>query len=219
MTAPHTTASPAEAAPQGTHTFLSSRLVVTGILAAGLALLTVVVALTGVDYWSSRASMLQDSRVEAAIVADNISAAVMFRDNTAANEMLGALRSSSMVISATVYDEDGVLFAHYARMPDPGLPTTLQAVGLNGATERADWRMLEIARPIEVSAKGWGTLYIRKSMEALYTAGPAVWQCLGDRSLRHGPGHRHGAAQPRRRAGGRRPPAHPCPHRCRHRHG
>jgi diguanylate cyclase len=169
MTAPHTTASPAEAAPQGTHTFLSSRLVVTGILAAGLALLTVVVALTGVDYWSSRASMLQDSRVEAAIVADNISAAVMFRDNTAANEMLGALRSSSMVISATVYDEDGVLFAHYARMPDPGLPTTLQAVGLNGATERADWRMLEIARPIEVSAKGWGTLYIRKSMEALYT--------------------------------------------------
>lgn len=169
MTAPHTTASPAEAAPQGTHTFLSSRLVVTGILAAGLALLTVVVALTGVDYWSSRASMLQDSRVEAAIVADNISAAVMFRDNTAANEMLGALRSSSMVISATVYDEDGVLFAHYARTPDPGLPTTLQAVGLNGATERADWRMLEIARPIEVSAKGWGTLYIRKSMEALYT--------------------------------------------------
>jgi len=169
MTLHHTTSSPAEPAPQGTHTVLSSRLVVTGILAAGLALLTVVLALTAVDYWSSRASMLQDSRVEAAIVADNISAAVMFRDNTATNEMLGALRSSSMVISATVYDEDGVLFAHYARDPDPGFPTSLQAVGLNGAAERSDWRMLEIARPIEVSAKGWGTLYIRKSMDALYT--------------------------------------------------
>ncbi|PUA98174.1 diguanylate cyclase/phosphodiesterase [Acidovorax sp. 107] len=169
MTLHHTTSSPAEPAPQGTHTVLSSRLVMTGILAAGLALLTVVLALTAVDYWSSRASMLQDSRVEAAIVADNISAAVMFRDNTATNEMLGALRSSSMVISATVYDEDGVLFAHYARDPDPGFPTSLQAVGLNGAAERSDWRMLEIARPIEVSAKGWGTLYIRKSMDALYT--------------------------------------------------
>ncbi|KRB30510.1 bifunctional diguanylate cyclase/phosphodiesterase [Acidovorax sp. Root70] len=169
MTLHHTTSSPAELAPQGTHTVLSSRLVMTGILAAGLALLTVVLALTAVDYWSSRASMLQDSRVEAAIVADNISAAVMFRDNTATNEMLGALRSSSMVISATVYDEDGVLFAHYARDPDPGFPTSLQAVGLDGAAERSDWRMLEIARPIEVSAKGWGTLYIRKSMDALYT--------------------------------------------------
>ena len=67
---------------------LSSRLVVTGILAAGLALLTVVLALTGLDYWSTRQSMLQDSRVEAAIVADNIAAAVMFRDARTANEML-----------------------------------------------------------------------------------------------------------------------------------
>ena len=51
------TAAPASPA---THALLSSRLVVTGILAAGLALLTVVLALTGVDYWSTRASMLQD---------------------------------------------------------------------------------------------------------------------------------------------------------------
>ena len=74
------TAAPASPA---THRLLSSRLVVTGILAAGMALLTVVLALTGVDYWSTRASMLQDSRVEAAIVADNISAAVVFRDTPA----------------------------------------------------------------------------------------------------------------------------------------
>ncbi len=51
---------------------LSSKLVVTGIWTAGLALLTVVLALTAVDYWSARASMLQDSAVEAAIVADNV---------------------------------------------------------------------------------------------------------------------------------------------------
>lgn len=159
------TAAPASPA---THALLSSRLVVTGILAAGLALLTVVLALTGVDYWSTRASMLQDSRVEAAIVADNISAAVVFRDTSTANEMLGALRSSSMVISATVYDKDGVLFAHYARDRDPDFPTTLRATGLDGAAERAGWRMLEIARPVEASGTSWGTLYIRKSMAAVY---------------------------------------------------
>ncbi len=159
------TAAPASPA---THALLSSRLVVTGILAAGLALLTVVLALTGVDYWSTRASMLQDSRVEAAIVADNISAAVVFRDTSTANEMLGALRSSSMVISATVYDKDGVLFAHYARDRDPDFPTTLRATGLDGAAERAGWRMLEIARPVEASGTTWGTLYIRKSMAAVY---------------------------------------------------
>lgn len=148
---------------------VSSRLVFTGILTAGLALLTVVLALTGVDYWNTRASMLEDSRVEAAIVADNVSAAVMFRDTATANEMLGALRSSSMVLGAGVYDTDDVLFAHYSRSPDPQFPILLQAAGMDGLAERAGWRMLEIARPITASANVWGTLYIRKSMDAVYT--------------------------------------------------
>ncbi|MBI0385692.1 hypothetical protein JBE27_57845, partial [Streptomyces albiflaviniger] len=38
----------------------SSRLAVTGILTAGLAVLTVVLALTAFDYWSSRRTLLQD---------------------------------------------------------------------------------------------------------------------------------------------------------------
>ncbi|RQO84141.1 bifunctional diguanylate cyclase/phosphodiesterase [Acidovorax sp. FJL06] len=148
---------------------LSSKLVVTGILSAGLALLTVVLALTGVDYWSSRTSMLQDSRVEAAIVADNVSAAVMFRDTGTANEMLAALRSSPMVLAAGVYDTDGVLFAHYVRERDPDFPTTLRAAGMEDALERPGWNLLEIIRPIEGTAAPLGTLYIRKSMREVHT--------------------------------------------------
>jgi len=162
---PHTTA-PALLLPP---ILLSSKLVVTGILSAGLALLTVVLALTGVDYWSSRTSMLQDSRVEAAIVADNVSAAVMFRDTGTANEMLAALRSSPMVLAAGVYDTDGVLFAHYVRERDPDFPTTLRAAGMEDALERPGWNLLEIIRPIEGTATPLGTLYIRKSMREVHT--------------------------------------------------
>ena len=147
---------------------LSSKLVVTGIWTAGLALLTVVLALTAVDYWSARASMLQDSAVEAAIVADNVSAAVVFRDTETATEMLSALRSSSMVLSAGVYDRDGVLFAHYARSRDPHFPTTLRATGMDRIAERAGWTMLEITHPIHGADAEVGTLYVRKSMEAVY---------------------------------------------------
>jgi len=110
--------------------------------------------------------MLQDSRVEAAILADNVSAAVMFRDTHAADEMLSALRASPVVLGASVYDNDGVLFAHYGR--DQDQPTTFHATGMGTAKDRAGWRMLEIARNIEVSGTGWGTLYIRKSMSAAY---------------------------------------------------
>ena len=148
---------------------LSSRLVVTGILAAGLALLTVVLALTGLDYWSTRQSMLQDSRVEAAIVADNIAAAVMFRDARTANEMLAALKSSPMVLGAGVYDAQGLLLAHYTRGPDDSFPATLAAAGMGGLTERAGVSVLEIARPVETAGVAEGTLYFRKSMRAVYS--------------------------------------------------
>ena len=148
---------------------LSSRLVVTGILAAGLALLTVVLALTGLDYWSTRQSMLQDSRVEAAIVADNIAAAVMFRDARTANEMLAALKSSPMVLGAGVYDAQGLLLAHYTRGPGDSFPATLAAAGMGGLAERAGLSVLEIARPVETAGVAEGTLYFRKSMRAVYS--------------------------------------------------
>lgn len=148
---------------------LSSRLVVTGIMAAGLALLTVVLALTGLDYWSTRQSMLQDSRVEAAIVADNIAAAVMFRDARTANEMLAALKSSPMVLGAGVYDAQGLLLAHYTRGPGDSFPATLAAAGMGGLTERAGVSVLEIARPVETAGVAEGTLYFRKSMRAVYS--------------------------------------------------
>ena len=155
--------------PDGEQPRLSSRLVATGILAAGLALLTVVLALTGLDYWSTRQSMLQDSRVEAAIVADNISAAVMFRDANTVNEMLAALKSSPMVLAADVYDRQGLRLADYARDPEAQHPATLSAAGMEGVAERAGLRVLEIARPVEVGGTAWGTLYFRKSMSAVYT--------------------------------------------------
>ncbi|CAN7149716.1 EAL domain-containing protein [Acidovorax sp. LjRoot129] len=160
--------SPAQG-PDAEQPRLSSRLVATGILAAGLALLTVVLALTGLDYWSTRQSMLQDSRVEAAIVADNISAAVMFRDANTVSEMLAALKSSPMVLAADVYDRQGLRLADYARDPEAQHPDTLSAAGMEGVAERAGLRVLEIARPVEVGGTAWGTLYFRKSMSAVYT--------------------------------------------------
>ena len=155
-------------AQQPPPTTLSSRLAFTSLLTAGLALLTLVLAITAVDYWSTRTTMLHDSRVEAAIVADNISAAVVFRDTEVAKEMLGALRLSPMVIGAGVYDSDGVLLAHYVRQSDPGFPSTVFELGMGDATERAGLRTLEIAHPIVAPSAVGGTLYIRKSMGAVY---------------------------------------------------
>ena len=157
--------------PQMPQTLLSSRLVVTGIWAAGLALLTVVLALTGLDYWTTRQAMLQDSRVEAAIVADNIAAAVVFHDARTASETLAALKASPMVVSAHVFDVNGDLLARYEREPDAALPraSTLSATGMQGNAERAGLHVLEITRAVENAGVAAGTLYFRKSMSAVHS--------------------------------------------------
>jgi diguanylate cyclase (GGDEF)-like protein len=156
-------------ADEGAAPLLSSRLVVTGILAAGLALLTVVLALTAIDYWSARQSMLQDSRVEAAIVADNVSAAVVFRDANTASEILAALRLSPMVQAAGAYDASGALLAQYKQASEPPLPATIEAHGMRSTQERASLAVLEIAHPVRASGEPAGTLYVRKSMKAVYS--------------------------------------------------
>jgi len=174
---PNTTTTPREganAAPLAAElpapaALLSSRLVVTGIWAAGLALLTVVLALTGLDFWSARQTMLQDSRVEAAIVADNIAAATMFGDASTTTEMLGALKSSPTTLSADVYDAQGALLAHYGRDPSAPHPPTLAKTGMQGGHERAGMQVLEIAQPVGVAGVPAGTLYVRKSMGEVYS--------------------------------------------------
>jgi len=147
---------------------LSSRVVATGLLATGLALLTMVLALTAFDYWSSRQAMLADSRVEAAIVADNISTAVMFRDAHTAEEILGALKASPMVLMAGIYDAQGVLFASYQRDGDQVAPGTLPGGG-NGDFEHQGLYLLEMAKPVKFRGKSSGSIYLRKSMGEVYT--------------------------------------------------
>ncbi len=158
------TGSPAPAGSQQ----LSSRVVATGLLATGLALLTVVLTLTAFDYWSSRKAMLTDSRVEAAIVADNVSTAVMFRDVHTAEEMLGALRASPMVLMAGIYDAQGVLFASYQGDGDQVAPGTLPGGG-NRDFEYQGLYLLEMAKPVKFRGATSGTIYLRKSMAEVYT--------------------------------------------------
>lgn len=155
--------------PPAQAALLSSRLVVTGIWAAGLALMTVVLALTGLDYWSARQTMLQDSRVEAAIVADNIAAATMFGDSRTTTEMLGALKSSPMMLSAEVYDVQGNLLAHYGRGANDPHPATFAETGMGSALEHAGLQVLEIAQPVGIGGVPAGTLYVRKSMSVVYS--------------------------------------------------
>lgn len=147
---------------------LTSRLVLTGIAATGVALLVVVVLLTAFEYWGIRHTTLQDSRVEASIVADNISASLMFNDDRAAREMLQALRASPMVLAVGVYRADGSLFADFRHDDQPPLPTSLPPLAMAAVPDQASLSELRLIHPIGPQRKPEGWIYLRKSMQEVY---------------------------------------------------
>lgn len=148
----------------------SARVAATGLLATGLALLTVVVTLTAFDYWSSRRFLLADSRVEAAIIADNVSTALVFRDAQTAEEILGALRASPMVLMAAVYDGEGVLFASFQKDGGQPVPSMRPShAKRDEAYEALGLQILELAFPIKNRGALLGGIYLRKSMADVHT--------------------------------------------------
>lgn len=156
------------AAMGSTSASLTSRLVLTGMTATGLALLLVVVLLTAFEYWGIRHTTLQDSRVEAAIVADNVSATLVFDDARAAREMLQALQASPMVLAAGIYRADGTLFADFLREGQPPLPESLPQQAMSQASDQASLSELQLVHPVGPQRKPGGWIYLRKSMQEVY---------------------------------------------------
>ena len=147
---------------------VTARLTQTGITAAGLALLMVVVLLTAFEYWGIRVAMQQDSHVEAAIVADTVSTSLVFEDDRAAREILQALKASPMVLAAGVYSPNGELFADFLRNGEQPLADRLPAEFMGNPLSHSDFSMLELFHPIGPQHKPEGWVYLRKSMQDAY---------------------------------------------------
>ena len=86
--------------------------------------------------------------VQAAIIADNVAATLMFHDQDAAHEMLRSFRHSSFLAAATVYDRQDVEFAAYRNGAVDEMPSLLR-----------DWTLftpLSVARPIRYRGMALG---------------------------------------------------------------
>src|SRR6185503_7402094 len=102
------------------------KLTTIGIATSGCALLVITVVFLTTTYLVVRRSVRSDMITQAAIVADNTTAALAFADAGAATETLQALRAKRSIDLACVYDSGGVLFAQSRRVetgpPCPGEP-------------------------------------------------------------------------------------------------
>ncbi|HZW23823.1 putative bifunctional diguanylate cyclase/phosphodiesterase [Noviherbaspirillum sp.] len=136
------------------------------LVTAGAALLLASVLLILFQFFALRGGLLEDVKVQARLIGENSSAALLFNDSRASNETLAVLEGSPSIEAAGVFTAERTLLASYRRdgvslvaTPSPALVDDGHQFGFN---------QLEVARRVEMDGREIGVVVIRASLEQLY---------------------------------------------------
>jgi two-component system sensor histidine kinase/response regulator len=109
--------------------------------------------------------LINTTRIQAKMLAESAAAALMFQDETAAQELLQTLRNAPIVQVAALYTQQGHLFAAYRSEAKMGVPAALDAVSASASIRLTHIDMLQ---PVLFQGARPGTLYLRIDVAGLY---------------------------------------------------
>jgi PAS domain S-box-containing protein len=90
------------------------KLVVSALLITAVALAVALIGLSAFDVWRHRAGAADDATALAQVLAENTAAAVMFKEEQAARDLLQSVRVRDVVTRACIFLPDGSLFVGFA---------------------------------------------------------------------------------------------------------
>ncbi|HEY4248507.1 MAG TPA: PAS domain S-box protein [Lacunisphaera sp.] len=117
-----------------------------------------------VEYAGYKRSIVHNVMTLAQISADNSTAAIAFVDKNGAKQNLEALHAEPQIITATLYDASGQLFARYSSRPDEILPENPSAP----PGVRFENGYVIAVQPVVEGSRRLGTLYLQATMEQIY---------------------------------------------------
>lgn len=134
-------------------TKISSALSTGQITAAVVGLCLAALVLLGYQFVSLRSALNEEARVQAGIIAENVTASLMFHDHETASEILRSLRYAPDLVAATVYDADGERFVTYFIPGSNGATESVKPVaqgGLFSVTIPANYRAKQVGKVVLV---------------------------------------------------------------------
>jgi two-component system sensor histidine kinase/response regulator len=105
------------------------------------------------------------TQVQAKMLAESAAAALMFQDESAAQELLQTLRNAPNVHVAALYTQQRHLFASYRSEPQVPVPAALDAPS---ASVSITLTHIDILQPVLFQGARRGTLYLRTDVAGLY---------------------------------------------------
>ena len=121
------------------------------LVAAAAALGVLCCVLLAYQFITLRQALIDDVTVQAAIIADNVAASLMFKDREAAAEMLHSFRPSPFLASALVSDRNGAHFAAYSKHAHGGAPP---------ASHSWSFAPISVKRPISYRGAALGSIVL-----------------------------------------------------------
>src|ERR1017187_6863249 len=139
------------------------------LVICGAVLLVAIAALFTFQVLNFRSNFQHDGMTQALIIANNSTAAMSFKDETAATEVVSALKADPVVISANLILPDGSVFAHYGKAEDS---TSLSQYASHRAADFVGGQML-VTQPVQLNGEWLGTLYLRSDYQRTF------WNLVG----------------------------------------
>jgi signal transduction histidine kinase len=152
--------------PPVRRTSIAARLTWMNVLVSGIGLMLAYVSFLAYNLYAYRQAAISSLSGEAQIIGSNSASAIIFNDVDSARTTLSALKSSSEVVSAAIYNPSGDLFAQYSQGANPPpMPRQIP----KGSTH-ADWvDGLDILAGSQIVLQGKvaGTVYIQARLQGL----------------------------------------------------
>ena len=147
------------------------KLILITLLTTAIVLLSASFVLIVNEFLSLRHSLISNLTIQAKIIANNSTAALLFDDQESAKEILSALKSSPNITHAIIYTKDDTEFATFRRedvKEDFFLPTDLQNENYKISSKHID-----ISQPIVLANAAIGKVYIQSDLKELYSS--LIW--------------------------------------------
>jgi diguanylate cyclase (GGDEF)-like protein len=128
------------------------------------ALLPIVGVMLGYEYHTVRLAAMQEVQVQANIIRDNTAAALAFRDQPSATEVLDTLRASSSVTHAVLTLPDGSIFASYTR---EGATLNPKLTPPQSDEEAIVGNNIQISRSVHLKSQAVGWLMMESSLDKI----------------------------------------------------
>ncbi len=133
------------------------------VLTSGLSILLASSVLVLNDLWHIRESLVGELVEQAGLVGENSSAALVFQDKEAAQEILFVFRHQPNILQAVLFTPRGKVLSQY----QPGTPPDFIHLSAP-VSSRITWESIEIFRKIYLDDKQVGTIYLLSNLRPVY---------------------------------------------------